>query len=331
MRCPESGVHAQTMNPSQHSLLFDRSGRCPPLRRLAVLALPLMLLAACSAGVVKLTPERVSLLNSRFTGKEFVFRVDWHNGMLVYQGRPVINKAATYHNETPGVIEARNQRGPLVAQAGDVATVTRVEAVACCALALYFTTQRGVPGFIVINTPNKEAWLSEFYEDLTDQMATDAWVEQQLTRETITFLAQDPSMAKKKPVKKLRLPEPPKPLVLSAPTELPAKPVVSALTVKAEPARVARGQALSLTLNYTIQTPGESRVAVNESLTLLFNGKPLPTYPRTRTEQRSAGNHKTFFKQTIPSEAEQGEYVYKGEVCIAGDCTSKTLMFSVVP
>lgn len=327
MRTRGSGVQARTMNPSQHAL-YCRSGRGSTVMRLALLALTAILLAACSAGVVKLTPERVDLLSSRFIGKEFVFRVDWHRNMLVYKGRPVNNRASTYHNETPGVIQARNQRGPLVARAGDVATFTRVEAVACCALALYFTTQHGVPGFIVINTPNKEVWLSEFYEDLTDQMATDAWVEQQLTQETITFLAPRSTVAQKKPA---GLPNPPKPLVLSPSASPLAKPVVSALAIKTEPSRVARGQVLSLTLDYTIQSPGESPVAVNESLTLLFNGKPLPTYPRTRTEQRSMGNHKTVFRQTIPSEAEQGEYAYKGEVCIETECTSRTLTFEVVP
>lgn len=317
------------MNRTQHSLCHhpDQRSLARSLALLA-LALPVVLLTACSAAVVKLTPARANLLNSRFVGKEFVFRINWHTGMLVYKGRPANNRLATFYNETPGVIRGRNQLGPLVARAGDVATITRVEPVACCALALHFATQRGANGFLYVSTPNKESWGTEFYEDLTDHMATDAWVEQQLTQETITFLEPGATVATKEPVK---LPDPPKQLVLRPAPGPHSEPVVSALAVKAEPARVARGQVLSLTLDYTIQVPGESPVAVNESLTLLFEGKPLPTYPRTRTQQRSAGTHNTFFRQTIPSQASQGEYTYKGEVCIDSGCTSRVLKFVVVP
>jgi hypothetical protein len=306
-----------------------RQGNLSELIGLLPLALTVLLLIACSAAEVKLTPGHVDSLTSRFVGRQFVFRTDWHQGMLVYKGQPVNNKLATFYNETPGVIRGRQQRGPLVARAGDVATITKVEPAACCILALYFTTQRGAKSYVAISTPNKQSWGTEFYEDLTDRIATDAWVEQQLAQETVNFLQPAARTANKDSIK---LPDPPKQLVLTRPDgKIPSEPVVSALAIKAEPLRVKRGAVLNLTLDYTIDAPGESQVEVSESLTLLLNGKPLPSYPRERTERRVAGNHTTFFRQKIPSRAADGGYTYKGEVCIPSGCTSRVLTFSVVP
>ncbi len=289
------------------------------------LLLVLYLLTGCSVSEVKLSPARSEALTSRFVGREFVFRTDWYQGMWIYRGRQVNNKAATYYHETKSVVQAREQRGPLVAQAGDVATFTRLQTVGCCNIALHFKTESGRESFIILGTPNVENLLGEFYEDMTDAVATDAWVEEQLTRETVSWI--DP--AKRMKATAVELPAPPKQLVLKpAP---PKDPVIETVTVKANPQRVARGQVLNLSIDYTLQAPAAAQVAVSETFTLLNQGKPLPSFPRTRKEQRGAGDHTVQFRLTIPGGAAQGSYTYQGEICIDSGCVSRKMAFEVTP
>ncbi|QYZ64712.1 MAG: hypothetical protein HPY30_01140 [Gammaproteobacteria bacterium (ex Lamellibrachia satsuma)] len=293
-----------------------------------------LVLSGCSAPSIKLTDGHVENLKEAFVGREFVFRTDWHHGMVIYKGKPMGNFYATMHNQTSMVKKRKHQLGDLVSRGGDTATFINIAPSYNYRLFLTFKSSQGDAGSIIIMSPNKDSWGSEYYEDMTDSMATVPWVENQLTNATIKFLDKTETDAAEIPAVLPAPPMQPKltPTTPTVPTPVQmTEPSISRLSVTATPSRVRHGEVLKLQLDYTIDAADGKPVQVTESRNLVFNSKALPGYPKERQETRGNGRHSTNFRQKIPSKAQPGSYTYKGEVCIPAGCTSRLVRFSIEP
>jgi len=99
------------------------------------------------------------------------------------------------------------------------------------------------------------------------------------------------------------------------------------VTVTATPSQVARGENVSLDIEFDIL--GSDSQMVEETRTLKFNGQMLPGFPKENSIKRTVANHVSRYKQPIPANASVGVYSYKGEVCVSGACTSRTVSFTV--
>jgi hypothetical protein len=126
------------------------------------MALILLLLMACSAAHVKMSKGHVESLTDAFVGREFVFRANWHIGMMIYQGRPVNNWFATMYNQTPQVKKNKHKLGVNLAMGGEVATITSVEPLYNYRLYLGFKTRKGKFGHLIILSENNESWAASF-------------------------------------------------------------------------------------------------------------------------------------------------------------------------
>ncbi len=323
-----------TVSQPSTNILSDRRGFQRGFLNAMALILSGLLLSACGSSPVKLTNGHVENLKHEFVGREFVFRTDWHHGMVVYKREPKNNWYDTMYNQSAQVKRDKLKLGELAARSGDVATFTSITPKYSYFLSLKFKTELDKEGYISILTPNKESWGSEFYEDMTDQVATVAWVEDQLTNATIKFLDKTETDAAEIPAVLPAPPMQPKltPTTSAVPTPVQmAEPSISRLTVTATPSRVRHGEVLKLQLDYTIDTADGEPVQVTESRNLVFNSKALPGYPKERQETRGYGRHSTSFRQKIPSKAQPGTYTYKGEVCIQTGCTSRLVRFAIEP
>ncbi len=302
-------------------------------RRLSIIPMVLLvLLSACSTDNVKLSSDHLQELKQAFVGREFVFRVDWHLGMVIYKGRPENNIYATMYNKTPSVNRHIQDLGAQVAEGGEVARITSVMPVANHRLYLGFKTRQGAKGTLIIFSPNNESWGTEFYQDLTDQTASIAWVEEQLTRKTIRFLGSEdvPASAASAPLSR-----PPVPVQLTPPPgksrQQETGPEVTGLRVIADPPQLKRGESVSLSLEYRIASANQPVFEVTEKRLLSFDGKRVPRYPKEQVKTLSEGRHSSNFRQKIPAGAKTGVYVYQGEVCIADRCSSESVEFEVLP
>ena len=148
---------------------------------------------------------------------------------------------------------------------------------------------------------------------MADKYLTVAWLENVL-RAAVEFV--DPpfaGLAKKK--KKARA---------------PVRSTVLSVEALANPASVKIGQNVALDLIYEVRAnPGEA-VEVREIRSLSFQGKYLPTFPAEKTKQRKNGSFESRTSQRIPRAAKPGRYTYRGQVCVKGDCISRTTEFTVV-
>ncbi|MBA1444870.1 MAG: hypothetical protein M3H12_14700 [Chromatiales bacterium] len=324
-----------TISQPNANTLSDRYGFQRSFLSAMALILSGLLLSACGAGApkIKLTNGHMDKLRLAFVGREFVFRTDWHSKMVIYKGKPV-HWYATHYNQSSHDKKEQQKLGKFQARGGDIATFTDARPWTHHALALYFKNQQGNRGILRISTPNKDSWGSEFYEDMTNQVATVAWVEDQLTNATIKFLDKTETDAAEIPAVLPAPPMQPKltPTTPAVPTPVQmAEPSISRLTVTATPSRVRHGEVLKLQLDYTVDTAGGQPVQVTESRNLVFNNKALPGYPKERQETRGSGKHATSFRQKIPSRATPGTYTYKGEVCIPAGCSSRLVRFTIEP
>ncbi len=111
-------------------------------------------------------------------------------------------------------------------------------------------------------------------------------------------------------------------------SETPARPTVVSLVAKVEPASLMRGQEIDLVVEYEIAAP-HGEVEVRETRYLEESGKSLPTYPVSEVVWRGAGRFVSTFTQPVPAAAVSGTYIYRGEVCVGGDCISRTISFEV--
>lgn len=101
-------------------------------------------------------------------------------------------------------------------------------------------------------------------------------------------------------------------------------------TVSTSVAVVRRGDSIDLLLDYAVNAPDGGTAQVDETRTLSFGGAQLPGYPNTTILQRAAGRFSSRLPQQIPAAAALGEYEYRGEVCVAGECVSRRETFKVV-
>jgi membrane-associated protease RseP (regulator of RpoE activity) len=118
----------------------------------------------------------------------------------------------------------------------------------------------------------------------------------------------------------------------SAPDQ-PAKPSFPTLvevTMTAEPQRVRINTTTDLKLRYSL-AGGQGQVPVRETLTLSFEGKVLTGYPKKTEVTRAPGTHTSNYRQTIPEQAQPGNYRFAGEVCLGDDCRSHSGTFEVLP
>jgi hypothetical protein len=175
---------------------------------------------------------------------------------------------------------------------------------------------------------------------MTDQMASLAWIKDQLTRRTIQFVdaATRPQIvqpASPSILNSAALPEPPAEIRLSAPVSpverVDREPVVRQLRVEASPADVRHGQVLRLHMDYAVEATAQAAVMITEVRTLLLDGDVLPGYPKSETHTRGNGTHASVYEQLIPSRARTAAYLYRGEVCIAERCSRQETIFRVVP
>lgn len=291
--------------------------------RIFVLLAIALLLTSCGGNQAVFTDSHLLKLQESFVGREFVFRTDWYEKFVIHQGSPKhISLAFAGKNPSNYVKNAAQRYGDFEAPAGTVARITDVRPESSYKLLLSYTTQQGNKGQIP---------LMRFH--YTQHSASIAWIEQQLTRETISFIVNPDEVEKQM---QMALPAPPPEPVLTkppvSPQNLNREPSLSRLGVQAVPETIRPAETLKLELDYTLDAGGLEGVQVTETRTLFFRDKTLPGYPKNRTVLRDGGRHTTSFRQKIPSKAPAGTYTYLGEVCIPeAGCVSRKVRFTIVP
>ena len=107
------------------------------------------------------------------------------------------------------------------------------------------------------------------------------------------------------------------------------QPTIASLRVWAEPEVAQLGEAVELMLEYVVQSPENQNETVENRL-LTFDGTTLPTYPVVDRLMRGDGQYTSSYRQPLPTGATPGSYTFKGEVCVASDCISRTVKFQIV-
>ena len=284
----------------------------------------------------KLSPERVKEIRETFIGRSFVFKEDWYEYALI-DSDPVGGfsdpKPLT---KFPKHIEKRGHRVKM-ASAGNLAKIVGIR-IYGDGLTFICDVENGNQVYLTII--NYRQWTVFFgsrnkrnpspRDKLKDKRITVEWIDRNLTYYTVEWVDDIPATA----ATDLALPEPPtQPSLTPLSTAgTPASvPIIGRLQVQAEPPVVRNNQTLNLLLKYSVEGADQGSVAVVETRTLLLDGQVLPNYPKVTNESRISGEYSTNFQQLIPSRARAGEYLYRGEVCIADDCVSRTRKFSVSP
>jgi len=104
---------------------------------------------------------------------------------------------------------------------------------------------------------------------------------------------------------------------------------LDSLRVEVLPSSVQRGDSVALTLRFRLAGVDGETFKVLERWTLSTGGEALPSYPVEREETLRSGEHESTYRQTIPAGASAGTYLLRGEVCVAEDCFSRTVMLEV--
>ena len=107
------------------------------------------------------------------------------------------------------------------------------------------------------------------------------------------------------------------------------RPTIASLRVWADPEVAQLGNAVELMLEYVVHSPGNKNETVENRL-LTFDGATLPTYPVVDYLMRDDGQYTSSYRQPLPTGASPGTYTFKGEVCVANDCISRTIDFQIV-
>ena len=308
--------------PSHLSFLAKQRPRVVSVQVCVVLLLTLLLTSCGGSGVV-FTDSHLMKLHESLVGREFVFRTDWYENFVVHQGTAK-HKSLAFAGKNPSnyVKNAAQKYGDFEASAGTVARITDVRPESSYKLILFYTTEQGHRGAMP---------LMRFH--FTEQNASIAWIEDQLTRETITFLVTEQDMQNQlqaTAIKSLKEPEL-KPVTSGGNQPIASQePAIERLTVRTDQQSVRHGQTIKLELDYTLDTAGQPELQVIESRQLSFNGKVLPGYPKEREVSVVNGRHSSSFSQKIPSRAAPGSYTYKGEVCLpAAACSSRIVRFTI--
>lgn len=108
------------------------------------------------------------------------------------------------------------------------------------------------------------------------------------------------------------------------------RPTVLSLRIAAQPAVVEREAEVRLVMAYQLAAPGGEAMEITEERTVSHGGVTVPGYPSRDRQIRPPGPVETALPQRIPPGAGTGAYEFRGEVCVAGDCISRTVTFEVV-
>ncbi|MEZ5595353.1 MAG: hypothetical protein R3E84_03025 [Pseudomonadales bacterium] len=325
-------------------------------RRVSAMLLIGGMLSACSGGTapinpqfvrddtgqvassVKLSPERISEIRTAFTGRTVVFKEDWYEYNIIdtdplggfSEPQPV--------TVFPQWLKNRNYR-VLAAPRGTVGTITGMRFYY---ESMTFIVEKEGGGAVYVSLRNHRPWTVMFGSrnsgdnvqrvKLSDKLNTLDWFRRNLTMYTLDFVdglrkVPDAVMPEPEPERTLT----PLPGRQASSTQQRQVPVVEALTVVADPVVVRNNGALNLLLEYTVTASPQAVTPVTEVRTLLFNGQVLPGYPRRSEERRGGGQHVSGFRLTVPAQASQGDYEFRGEVCIRDACISRVRSFRVVP
>jgi hypothetical protein len=288
-----------------------------------------------------LSDAREKQLGDAFIGREYAFRVLWHEYAVV-DPDPDLNAPCPLRAITSSsagmavnVPAGTASRGHLVvaARPGETATITGI-GFGRSSMTIFSRKPNGVPVFLIVTMPRGRTILLTKTSDcadrqkISDENLTVAWLENVLSQSVLEFIAASPPA--------VRLPEAQKGLVLSPPKPSndavsPGKPSVALLSAYAEPAQVKRGGVVRLSMAFRVNADSTRKVQVSESYELSFEGKPLPNFPVQRTQSRDAGEHNGVYSQQIPNGAAPGTYRFKAEVCFDGTCSSKVSSFEIGP
>jgi hypothetical protein len=121
----------------------------------------------------------------------------------------------------------------------------------------------------------------------------------------------------------------PQPTEAAATPRRSEQPTITSLRVWADPEVANPGDAVELTLEYVVQSPG-NKVETVETRLLTFEGATLPTYPVVDHLMREGGQFTSNYRQPLPKGAKPGTYSFEGKVCIAKDCISRTATFRIM-
>ena len=287
-----------------------------------------------------LSAAREQELGKAFIGRDFVFRVLWHEYADI-DPDPNLNdpcplKAVTHRagGMLVRVPAGTAERGQLVVSArpGDVATIKGL-VFAHDRLTLFARKPDGLPVYISVLMPRGRTIIFTKTTDCGTRQKIDndnlnvAWLENVLVGSAIEFIA--PAAPQ---VTQVALPEPAAGLVLQpSPAAPPREPTVRLLAGQAEPARVRHGESVHLTMQFLVEgDSGTQPVIVKESYGLSHLGKDLPRFPVTRSEARFPGEYQGVYTQQIPRAAAAGVYNFKAEVCLEGRCSSLVSEFAIV-
>lgn len=135
-----------------------------------------------------------------------------------------------------------------------------------------------------------------------------------------------PAMIEAKPA----APMPPKQAQIQTSMLASSQLTIIALQSVASPSRITKGSEILLELLFELNVPEGQRVLAREARSLFFGSNLLPGFPVKHEQPRSAGQNSSKFSQPIPYSAAAGIYTFKGEVCVAQDCISRTVSFEVV-
>jgi hypothetical protein len=111
----------------------------------------------------------------------------------------------------------------------------------------------------------------------------------------------------------------------------PRGPGLFSLVPRVDPARVRPGGTLDLLLDFEVVAAEGAAVQVQETRTVESGGQALPGFPRVATSARTSGRFTSSSRLLVPAAAAPGEYRYRGEVCLDGDCISRSVSFVVAP
>ncbi len=291
------------------------------------------------SSLVQLSKERVAEIRKAFIGRSFVFKEDWYEYSII-DSDPLGGFSDPAPITTfPTWLEGRNYRVQ-VASTGSVAKITGARMYRN-GINFICDVEGADKAYLIII--NHRPWTLLFgsrnmgekvqRDAMKDKRITVDWINRNLTLHTVEWLDGLPEV----PADDLALPEPAaQPTLTPVPVggsgfSTASAPAIGWLNIQASPAVVRQNQTLNLRLEYSLEGVKQKSVQVVESRTLLFNGRVLPGYPKTTTSSRKAGQFSTDFQQRIPPQAKTGSYLYRGEVCVADDCVSRSKKFTVTP
>ncbi|MET0064845.1 MAG: hypothetical protein ABW076_00720 [Candidatus Thiodiazotropha sp.] len=274
-------------------------------------------------------------LKEHFIGREFVFRTDWTNQLVVYGGTPTHLCFTTPHQREK-CLENSKKHARLLAPSGMTGRITDVSQQSTWRLFLAFESDDGHTGHLIVETLHLDNWAMHgpmAHDQWTDETTAPSDIENLLTQSTIRFL--DPDISDVQAVAE-EIPSPPAALTLTpadntTPVQADVQQSVAVrnVTVAAKPENVLPGKVIDLVIRYEVAAGMNETAEVTETRTLLFSDKTLPGYPKVRKSLQHTGIQSSTFSQKIPSRAKHGTYTYKGEVCVDDGCSSQTVRFTI--